>query len=104
MPYFRGMAPARERGKRRSGLNGSAQSARPESESDAHRHRQVHPVICSSVPCDNIEGFATVSVAPDGSSITITIQVPPLPWQYPENRPPRLSIHAWPRTRVSMCS
>jgi len=32
-------------------------------------------VICSSVPCDNIEGFATVSVAPDGSSITITIQV-----------------------------
>ncbi|KAJ1480961.1 hypothetical protein T484DRAFT_2766749 [Baffinella frigidus] len=36
---------------------------------------EVHPVICSSVPCDNIEGFATVSVAPDGSSITITIQV-----------------------------
>ena len=38
---------------------------------------QVHPVICSAVPCDNIEGFATVAVAPDGTSITVTLQVRP---------------------------
>ena len=40
---------------------------------------QVHPVMCAELPCDNIEGFVAVDVSPDGSFITVTIQMTALP-------------------------
>jgi len=40
---------------------------------------EVHPVMCADVPCDNVEGFVTVDVAPDGSHLSIMIQMTALP-------------------------
>jgi hypothetical protein len=35
--------------------------------------------MCAELPCDNIEGFVAVDVSPDGSFITVTIQMTALP-------------------------
>ena len=36
---------------------------------------QVHPVVCAGSPCDNIEGFVSVDVSPDGSYLRIVLQM-----------------------------
>lgn len=40
---------------------------------------QVHPVMCADMPCDNIEGFVSIDVSPDGSFLTIVLQMTALP-------------------------
>uniref|UniRef100_A0A6U6BE95 Uncharacterized protein n=1 Tax=Guillardia theta TaxID=55529 RepID=A0A6U6BE95_GUITH len=36
---------------------------------------EIHPVYCAGVPCNNLKGFATVALSPDGTYLEVTLQV-----------------------------
>ncbi|EKX49479.1 hypothetical protein GUITHDRAFT_151558, partial [Guillardia theta CCMP2712] len=40
---------------------------------------EIHPVYCAGVPCNNLKGFATVALSPDGTYLEVTLQVQATP-------------------------
>mmetsp|Transcript_39333 Transcript_39333/g.98482 ORF Transcript_39333/g.98482 Transcript_39333/m.98482 type:complete len:448 (+) Transcript_39333:29-1372(+) len=39
----------------------------------------IHPVICGGVQCNNLDGFVSITVAPDAASITVSLQIQAAP-------------------------
>jgi len=60
-------------------LSSSAGATCPDFAAWLRPENEVHPVMCADMPCDNIEGFVAVDVSPDGSFLTVTIQMTALP-------------------------